>query len=187
MLLRAEEAVDEDGKADGLREESIQKDVTSVTNDGVVECIGLQVKGKYDKVMKTLTLWNDEINHQFDAVDHLLVFLYLINWRGGSFFPTEEEIKNPPKDGVYKTSYSYQVFNEKLKFFLTKWPNLVHTLVEELDIYLEFGKAKHMKISSHLLDIKMLFLHKSTLGISRTYKNLLNVMVIRMQVFFHLI
>jgi hypothetical protein len=40
FFLRAEEAMDEvNGKADGLREESIQKDVTFVSNDGVVECI----------------------------------------------------------------------------------------------------------------------------------------------------
>lgn len=33
----------------------------------------------------------------------LMAYLYSIKWKGGPIFPSQEEIKNPPPDGIYKT------------------------------------------------------------------------------------
>ena len=33
----------------------------------------------------------------------LVIYLYLIGWKGGYIFPPSEELQNPPSDGIYKT------------------------------------------------------------------------------------
>ena len=46
---------------------------------------------------------------------HLQMYLYLIGWRGGQVFPSVEELKTPPSDGIYKTALGRDVFDDKLK------------------------------------------------------------------------
>jgi len=45
----------------------------------------------------------------------LLVFLYAIGWKGGSIFPSFDEIRNPPADGIYKTHLTENDLYETLK------------------------------------------------------------------------
>ena len=63
-----------------------------------------------------LNLWSNEQAPDLDPIRHLFCYLYIIGWKGGSLFPSHEEIKNPPRDGVYKTKLSeselYSVLND---------------------------------------------------------------------------
>jgi hypothetical protein len=51
-------------------------------------------------------LWGDDECPDIDVKCLLLAYLYVINWKGGSLFPSKEELENPPEDGVYKTFLS---------------------------------------------------------------------------------
>jgi len=51
-------------------------------------------------------MYGDSVCPDLDLLRLFIMLLYGIGWKGGSFFPTKEELANPPADGVYKTSIS---------------------------------------------------------------------------------
>ena len=61
-------------------------------------------------------MFGDDSCPDVDVKRHLLAFLYSINWKGGSLFPSRDEIDNPPVDGVYKTSIEEEELVSYLKF-----------------------------------------------------------------------
>lgn len=70
---------------------------------------------------------------ELDSLRHLQGYLYLIKWKGGYMFPTRQELKNPPEDGIYKTCVSdeelMQGFNFLMKTVLHRFDKLnVHFL-----------------------------------------------------------
>lgn len=48
------------------------------------------------------------------------MYLYVIRWKGGSLFPTEQELKNPPFDGIYKTKVKGTRVHSNLEGLLRK-------------------------------------------------------------------
>jgi hypothetical protein len=96
----------------GLSVSSIVSELC-VVNDGVVEAIALKVMGKTDKKYHTLTLWRNHENTQFCPVAHLLIYIYVIDLRKGPLFPSSEELKQKPIDGVYKTYLIYSTFKNR--------------------------------------------------------------------------
>ena len=56
--------------------------------------------------MRYLYLFRDNECPDLDPVRNLLGHLHCIGWRGGYLFPSQEEITNPPDDGIYKTHMS---------------------------------------------------------------------------------
>ena len=95
---------------------------SSTFKNGEFETIAIRIKGVYminvgktDKVIKTMTLWRDHQNPKFCPVLHLQLYMYLIGWRGGQLFPSTEELKKVPADGVFKTTFGSQNFDQRLK------------------------------------------------------------------------
>ena len=75
--------------------------------DGV-EHLGLLVCGKADKgVKKYLKVVTDLEYPGFDAVSVLLVYLWLIGWKGGYLFASSGEIRSLPDNGIYSTTICY--------------------------------------------------------------------------------
>ena len=75
--------------------------------DGI-EHLGLWVCGKADKgVKKYLKVVTDREYPDLDAVSVLLVYLWLIGWKGGYLFPSSGEIRSQPDNGIYSTTICY--------------------------------------------------------------------------------
>jgi hypothetical protein len=86
-----------------------------IYKDGRVEAILIKFTGKVEKgKYVTRWLWADHECPEFCPVRHLLIYLFLTKHKGGYLFPTEKEIDNPPRDGIYRTSYSYATFRRKV-------------------------------------------------------------------------
>lgn len=66
----------------------------------VVACTGLSERFEE---WRQLYLWSNHEAPDLDPVRMLMAHLYCIGWKGGSLFPSFEELENPPSDGVYKT------------------------------------------------------------------------------------
>jgi len=50
-----------------------------------------------------LYLWGDDKCPDLDLKRFLLAYLYIIGWKGGSLFPSKDELKNPPANGIFTT------------------------------------------------------------------------------------
>ena len=48
-------------------------------------------------------LFGDDQCLDVDAKGWLLIYLYAIGWKGGTIFPSEKELADPPSDGIYLT------------------------------------------------------------------------------------
>ena len=87
----------------GLSAESIDPTLSAI-NNGIVESLALQVNGKTDREWATLSLDQDKTQPLLCPIRHLEAYIYLIHWKGGPLFPGENELQNPPLDGIYTTS-----------------------------------------------------------------------------------
>lgn len=72
----------------------------------------LSVKGGTRRRHSYLFLNNDY--EDIDPVRNLLAWLNLIGWKGGFLFPSEEELNNPPSNGIYQTHMSDDSLRDKL-------------------------------------------------------------------------
>ena len=72
-----------------------------------IEELVLKVKGKVDEEEVGLRLSADHEFPDLCPIRHLMVYMYLLSWKGGYLFPTQEEMENPPEDGIYKTTADY--------------------------------------------------------------------------------
>ena len=72
-----------------------------------VDELVVKVWGKCDTGWVFLKLIADYEYPDLCIVRLLLVYLYLLKWKGGTIFPSEEEINNPPPDGIYTTKICY--------------------------------------------------------------------------------
>jgi len=59
-------------------------------------------------------MFGDGVCPDLDLLRLFLMLLYGLGWKGGSFFPTREEIENPPDDGIYTTHISEESLYEEL-------------------------------------------------------------------------
>ncbi|CAB9531314.1 hypothetical protein SEMRO_3422_G347810.1 [Seminavis robusta] len=74
-----------------------------------------EICGKADKRHVHLRIVADHQYLELCGVRALLVYLYLIGWKGGSIFPKEKELHKPPRDGIYTTTIDYEKFNKDLQ------------------------------------------------------------------------
>ena len=69
-------------------------------------------------------LWSNDDCPDLDPVRALLAYLYIIGWKGGNLFPSFDELRNPPPDGVYLTKLSdadmYTTLNKIYKHVLNR-------------------------------------------------------------------
>ena len=99
-----------------------------MSDEYVVEAFNLKVKGKKKRKKKkkatndtypcwrSLYVWGDDQYPDIDLKRHLMAFLYCLEWKGGTLFPTKAEIYNPPSDGIYKTTMSEEDLYSSLKY-----------------------------------------------------------------------
>jgi hypothetical protein len=80
-----------------------------------VNSLALAVFGKCDKRWLIRRLVADHEYPELSPVGPLLVYTHLIGIKGGYMFPTAAELKNPPADGIYKTTIDYSVFMDHLQ------------------------------------------------------------------------
>ena len=66
--------------------------------------------------LRYLYLWGDDKCADVDLKRLLLAYLYVIKWKGGTLFPSKEELANPPQDGIYKTHLAEKDLYESLGY-----------------------------------------------------------------------
>jgi hypothetical protein len=76
---------------------------------GNIQALCLKVSGSSDAGWTHLFLWNDEECPEFCPVSILLCYVYCAGLNGGFLFPSEEELKTPPDNGVFVTQLSYSI------------------------------------------------------------------------------
>jgi len=97
-----------------LEDSNFNQEMFVMAADNIVEALNLKVLGKAvrDKdrglaerfeQWRCLCLWSNDEAPDLDPVRHLLAHLWIIGWKGGSLFPSFEELANPPADGICKT------------------------------------------------------------------------------------
>ena len=79
-------------------------------DDNRIDALAIKVKGKCDKTWIPFKLHADHMHTDLCPLRPLLVYMHILGIKGGFLFPTEEEIKNPPQDRIYKTVVCYQKF-----------------------------------------------------------------------------
>jgi hypothetical protein len=94
----------------GLTDKSFVLDAIHLRNGEVVSLV-IKIMGKTDADIVYLKLSRDLKNSELCPVLHLLAYIYLIGYKGGHLFPTDQELKNRPTDGIYKT---YKTFTTAL-------------------------------------------------------------------------
>ena len=65
--------------------------------------------------MRNLWLWGNDDYPDLDSKCMLLAYLYCLQWKGGTIFPSEKEINLPPADGIYVTSMSDSEFTTAIE------------------------------------------------------------------------
>lgn len=83
----------------GIKSDSFDFGLSGVKN-GVLDTLALRVNGKTDKEIITLSLNREVTNPLLCPILHLQAYIYLIGWKGGHLFPDEQELANPPSDGI---------------------------------------------------------------------------------------
>ena len=76
---------------------------------GNIQALCLKPFGKSDAGWIHLFLWNDEECPEFCPVSILLCYVHCAGIKGGFLFPSEEELKTPPDNGVFVTQLSYSI------------------------------------------------------------------------------
>jgi hypothetical protein len=125
---------------------------------GFVEGLNWWVFGKTDKQRRYLWTWKDDETPTFCFVRHLLIYVYICEIRGGFLFPTQEELRNPPDDGIFETEYSYSAYLKRLKYIfhaILKRPAIkvgAHTGRKFAHLFETFGGAtatQNQKAAGH--------------------------------------
>jgi len=119
-----------------LTEQSFNQEMTVMSGEYIVEALNIKARtkkknrrrhrthGDQDGSLRYLYAWGDDQCPDLDVKRHLFAFWYSINWQGGTLFPSEEEINNPPPDYIYKTFISedelYSVLKELFRDVLQR-------------------------------------------------------------------
>lgn len=80
-----------------------------------IEALAFQVCDRRDQRWYPMKIYADHDTKDFCPVRALVIYLYLIGWKGGYIFPTSEELQDPPSDRIYKTHIDNERFLEDLK------------------------------------------------------------------------
>ena len=107
MYLRSKELLD-------LSDKNVVEELFLVKKNGVC-ALAFKVNGKSDQEWIHMYLRVDKSHPHFCPVWHLLVYLDAIGWKGGFLFPNAAELKDPPKDGIFKTQMQYPTLHLKFK------------------------------------------------------------------------
>jgi hypothetical protein len=84
-------------------------------SDSRIDALALKVYGKCDTDWVMLKLHADHVYPDLCPVRPLLIYMHLLGIKGGFLFPTADEIKTPPVDGLYKTKVEYKIFLRQFK------------------------------------------------------------------------
>ena len=99
-----------------------------------IEHLGLWVRGKADKgVPKYLKVVTDQESPDLDAVSVLLVYLWLIGWKGCYLFPSSGEIHSHPDNGIYSTTICYETTMKNIQHLAAS------ALIERTDLKIGFA------------------------------------------------
>jgi hypothetical protein len=98
----------------GLNAEHFLPQYFEITDDRI-DALAITVNGKADNEWVPLKLHADHVYPDLCPVRPLLVYIHLLGIKGGYLFPTASEVKNPPTDGVYKTTVCYGQFLQQFK------------------------------------------------------------------------
>jgi hypothetical protein len=99
----------------GIKMDHFNQNLT-VIPFGFVEGLNWWVFGKSDKQRRYLWTWKDDETPVFCFVRHLLIYVYVCGIQGWFLFPTQDELYNPPADGIFKTEYTYSAYLKRLKY-----------------------------------------------------------------------
>lgn len=81
--------------------------------------------------MRHAYIHGDDEVPEIDLIRHLLAYIYMIGWKGGFLFPSQDELNNPPADGIYKTC----VTDDDLYTCLTRLYKLILGRIDKLGIH----------------------------------------------------
>lgn len=84
-------------------------------DDSRIDSLALTVKGKSDDRWVKYRLHSDHDHPDLCPVRPLLIYMYLMDFKGGFLFPSPQELRNPPPDGVYITTIDYQATIDELQ------------------------------------------------------------------------
>lgn len=120
LFLRSDEVLnpkwcDSWGKQRGLTDKSFDADLNIVSEEGIVDQLGIYVFGKKDETPKLLTLYADKSHIEFCPIKHLPLYIYCSGWKSGPLFPSIQELQNLPQSGVFETFLPYCELNDKLQ------------------------------------------------------------------------
>ena len=94
---------DSDNNPTGLQISSFVPAISIVSPNGLVEALGVRIKGKSDNAFKNLMLWKDDENPELCPILHLLLYVHMIGIKDGHLFPTHKELSNVPGHRLVKT------------------------------------------------------------------------------------
>jgi len=70
-------------------------------------------------VIRNMYMWGDDTCQDLDLKRLLLAHLCSINWKGGCIFPSWDEIRDPPEDGVHVTTIKESEMHRELNALCT--------------------------------------------------------------------
>ena len=86
-----------------IKVEDIQRDLSVIKENGVVESIVIRVCGKTDKIWRNLILWRKDDVPEFCPIRHLLSYVHLAKIENGYLFPNlKDRTKKHEYNGLLK-------------------------------------------------------------------------------------
>ncbi|KAJ3089697.1 hypothetical protein HDU96_003694, partial [Phlyctochytrium bullatum] len=93
--------------------------ITLVNDNGDVELLGFNIRGKSDHRPIVLTVWEEERVPKMDVIRPLLAYIHLARLRGGFLFPEHDELKRissgAKMDGLGTKAMPYDTFLQLVK------------------------------------------------------------------------
>ncbi|KAJ3098002.1 Major facilitator super domain-containing protein 7 [Phlyctochytrium bullatum] len=124
LFLRADEVLNleindpEDPGNPDKTENCINWRLSAMVN-GEITRLAFNIRGKTEKAGSVpLTIWEETVVNQLDAIRPLLAYIHLAKLKGGFLFPRADELsklRNGEGGGIGRHPISYNVFLEKLK------------------------------------------------------------------------
>ena len=112
LFLRSDEAL-------GIDKEDFVIDGFKIRQDGRIDAVCLRILGKTDSEWHYYRLWSDHECPDMCPVRHLLLYIYLLGWKGGKLFPGSSFLTSKKaregKGGVFDTCIEYNSFDKAFK------------------------------------------------------------------------
>ena len=103
----------------GIDKEDFVIDGFKIRQDGRIDAVCLRILGKTDSEWHYYRLWSDHECPDMCPVRHLLLYIYLLGWKGGKLFPGSSFLTSKKaregKGGVFNTCIEYNSFDKAFK------------------------------------------------------------------------